>query len=63
MFYPPLYKYESLVLQEMFRLFRNCPNVEICVTKFAQMVQIVHQTSHSVKVVNDDNEDECMQYT
>ena len=49
MFYPPLYKYGSLVLQEMFRLFslfrvfRYCPNVEICVTKF---VQIVQQTCH-----------------
>ena len=33
-------------LFSLLRLFRNCPNVEICVTKFVQIVQIIQQTSH-----------------
>ena len=39
---------ESLVLQEMFSLFRKCPNVEICVTKFVQICSDLFRLFHGV---------------
>ena len=40
MFYPPLYKYGSLVLQEMFRLFSKFPMVYIALSRATNLNNI-----------------------